>query len=280
MRILVIEDEPGIAHFIRQGLSEAGYAVDVTQDGQAGLEYALTATYDVIILDLLLPKMDGLHVLSTLRDCRCSIPILVLTARDTVEDRVQGLDRGADDYLVKPFAFSELLARLRALLRRPPLQAQIVLRVCVLEFDTARREVRRAGRRIDLSPRELSLLEYFMRHPGQVMTRTQIAETEFKITSSITTFTPGISYHFVITNNGQTTHEFMLMPKSEGNMNGMTMGDMDALAPAKVQNIAPGQTVTLDYTFPSSAAGSHPEFACYQPGHYKAGMKLEVTVGS
>lgn len=176
MRILVIEDEPGIAHFIRQGLSEAGYAVDVTPDGQAGLEYARTTIYDVIILDLLLPKLDGLRVLSTLRSRKWSAPVLVLTACDTVEDRVQGLDCGADDYLVKPFAFAELLARLRALLRRPQLQAQTVLRVCDLEFDTARREVRRAGRRIDLSPRELSLLEYFMRHPGQVLTRTQIAE--------------------------------------------------------------------------------------------------------
>jgi DNA-binding response OmpR family regulator len=176
VRILIVEDEPAIAHFIRQGLSEAGYAVDVTLDGQAGLEYALIATYDLIILDLLLPKLDGLHVLSTLRDRRSRVPVLVLTARDPVEDRVQGLDRGADDYLVKPFAFSELLARLRALLRRPPLQAQTILRLCDLEFDTARREVRRAGRRIDLSPRELSLLEYFMRHPGQVLTRTQIAE--------------------------------------------------------------------------------------------------------
>jgi len=176
VRILVVEDEPGIAHFIRQGLSEAGYAVDVTQDGQAGLEYALTARYDVIILDILLPKIDGLHVLSTLRDCQSRVPVLVLTARDTVEDRVQGLDRGADDYLVKPFAFSELLARLRALLRRPPLQAHTVLRVYDLEFDTARWEVRRAGRRIELSPRELSLLEFLLRHQGQVLTRTQIAE--------------------------------------------------------------------------------------------------------
>ena len=176
MRILVIEDEPGIAHFIRQGLSEAGYAVDVTLDGQTGLEYALTTTYDVIILDLLLPQIEGLRVLSTLRSRQCAAPVLVLTARDTVEDRVQGLDCGADDYLVKPFAFSELLARLRALLRRPPLQAQTVLRLYDLESDTARREVRRAGRRIDFSPREVSLLEYFMRHPGQVLTRTQIAE--------------------------------------------------------------------------------------------------------
>ena len=176
MRILVIEDEPGIAHFIRQRLSEAGYAVDVTLDGQTGLEYALTTTYDVIILDLLLPQIEGLRVLSTLRSRKLLVPVLVLTACDTVEDRVQGLDCGADDYLVKPFAFSELLARLRALLRRPPLQAQTVLRLYDLEFDTARREVRRAGRRIDFSPRELSLLEYFMRHPGQVLTRTQIAE--------------------------------------------------------------------------------------------------------
>ena len=108
----------------------------------------------------------------------------------------------------------------------------------------------------------------------------QITETDFHIASSVTSFTPGTPYHFVITNNGQTTHEFMIMPKSEGSMNGMSMGDMDAMALAKIKNIAPGQTVTLDYTFPSSAAGSHPEFACYQPGHYEAGMKRGVTVGS
>jgi len=108
----------------------------------------------------------------------------------------------------------------------------------------------------------------------------QITETDFHIASSVTSFTPGTPYHFVITNNGQTTHEFMIMSKSEGSMNGMSMGDMDAMALAKIKNIAPGQTVTLDYTFPSSAAGSHPEFACYQPGHYEAGMKLGVSVGS
>jgi uncharacterized cupredoxin-like copper-binding protein len=108
----------------------------------------------------------------------------------------------------------------------------------------------------------------------------QITETDFHIAASVTSFTPGTSYHFIVTNNGQTTHEFMIMPKSEGSMNGMSMGDMDALALTKMQNIAPGQTVTLDYTFPASAAGSHPEFACYQPGHYEAGMKLGVTVGS
>jgi len=176
MRILVVEDEPGIARFICQGLGEAGYAVDAASDGQEGLDYALAAPYDLLILDILLPKMDGLRLLHELRDRGVRTPVLLLTARDTVEDRVQGLDSGADDYLVKPFAFPELLARVRALLRRPPLQSDPVLRVGDLELDTVRREVRRAGRRIDLSPREFSLLEYLMRHPHQVLTRTQIAE--------------------------------------------------------------------------------------------------------
>jgi len=176
MRILVVEDEPGIARFIRQGLSEAGYAVDVASDGEEGLDYALAAPYDLLVLDILLPKMDGLRLLRELRERGMRTPVLLLTARDTVEDRVQGLDSGADDYLVKPFAFPELLARVRALLRRPPLQSNPVLRVGDLELDTVRREVRRAGRRIHLSPREFSLLEYMMRHPNQVLTRTQIAE--------------------------------------------------------------------------------------------------------
>ncbi|MBO9368999.1 MAG: response regulator transcription factor [Chloroflexi bacterium] len=176
MRILVVEDEPGIARFIRQGLSEAGYAVDVASDGEEGLDYALAAPYDLLVLDILLPKMDGLRLLRELRERGVRTPVLLLTALDTVEDRVKGLDSGADDYLVKPFAFPELLARVRALLRRPPLQSNPVLRVGDLELDTVRREVRRAGRRIDLSPREFSLLEYLMRHPNQVLTRTQIAE--------------------------------------------------------------------------------------------------------
>ncbi len=176
MRILVVEDEAGIARFIRQGLSEAGYAVDVASDGEEGLDYALVAPYDLIILDILLPKMDGLRLLRELRDRGVRTPVLLLTALDAVDDRVRGLDSGADDYLVKPFAFPELLARVRALLRRPPLQSNTVLRVGDLEMDLVRREVRRAGRRIDLSPREFSLLEYLMRHPNQVLTRTQIAE--------------------------------------------------------------------------------------------------------
>lgn len=176
MRVLIVEDDPGTACFICQGLSEAGYAVDAASDGQEGLDYALAAPYDLIILDILLPRMDGLRLLRELRERGIRTPILVLTARDTIEDRVRGLDSGADDYLIKPFAFSELLARVRALLRRPPLQNEPVLRIDDLEMDTVRREVRRAGRRIDLTPREFSLLEYLMRHPNQVLTRTQIAE--------------------------------------------------------------------------------------------------------
>ena len=139
MRVLVVEDEPGIAQFIRQGLREAGYAVDVAYDGEEGLDYAYVAAYDVLVLDILLPKLDGLDVLRALRARGVKTPVLLLTAKDTVDDRVRGLDSGADDYLVKPFAFPELVARLRALLRRPPLQIDPVLHLRDLEMDTARR---------------------------------------------------------------------------------------------------------------------------------------------
>ena len=176
MRVLVVEDEPGVSQFIEQGLVESGYVVDVAQDGEDGLEYALGAKYDVIVLDIMLPKMNGLDVLREIRDHRLKYPILLLTARDGLEDRVKGLDTGADDYLVKPFAFPELLARIRALLRRPPLQANPVLQIADLEMDTARREVKRAGKNIELSPREFSLLELLLRHANQVLTRTQIIE--------------------------------------------------------------------------------------------------------
>ena len=176
MRVLIVEDELRIAQFIRQGLTEAGYAVDLAMDGQEGQAYTRAAAYDVIVLDLMLPKLSGLAVLKQLRECGIITPVLLLTARDAIEDRVAGLDAGADDYLVKPFAFAELLARIRALLRRPPIQQASLLQVDDLALDTIRREVHRAGQLIELSPREFALLEYLMRHPNQVLTRTQIAE--------------------------------------------------------------------------------------------------------
>jgi DNA-binding response OmpR family regulator len=176
MRLLVVEDDPTTLKFISQGLTEAGYAVDVADDGETGLGYASVAPYDVIVLDIMLPGMNGIELLQTLRHRRISTPVLLLTARDAIDDRVKGLDSGGDDYLVKPFAFSELLARIRAVLRRPPLQTDNILHVGDLEMDTARREVRRANRVIRLSPREFALLEYLMRNPRQVLTRTQISE--------------------------------------------------------------------------------------------------------
>jgi DNA-binding response OmpR family regulator len=176
MRVLVVEDDLGIAQSIQQGLIEVGYVVDVASDGKSGLDYATSAEYDIIILDIMLPKLDGLHLVRALRDQSIRTPVLLLTARNAVADRVHGLDAGADDYLPKPFEFTELLARLRALLRRPPLQANPVLQFADLEMDVATHQIRRSGRPIELSPREFTLLEYLMRHPHQVLTRNQILE--------------------------------------------------------------------------------------------------------
>jgi heavy metal response regulator len=176
MRVLVVEDENSMAQFIRQGLLEQGYAIDVASDGREGLDFALLSKYDVIVLDIMLPIMSGLEMLSELRDQGIKTPVLLLTARSEVEDRVHGLDIGADDYLVKPFAFSELLARLRALIRRPPLQNEPILKFADLEMDVATHVVRRGGIKIELSPREFALLELLLRHPRQVLSRTQIAQ--------------------------------------------------------------------------------------------------------
>jgi heavy metal response regulator len=176
MRVLVVEDEKSMAQFILQGLLEQGHAVDVASDGREGLDFALLSKYDVIVLDIMLPIMSGLEMLSELRDQGVKIPVLLLTAKSEIEDRVYGLDLGADDYLVKPFAFSELLARLRALIRRPPLQNEPILKFADLEMDVATHIVHRGGIQIELSPREFSLLELLLRHPRQVLSRTQIAQ--------------------------------------------------------------------------------------------------------
>jgi heavy metal response regulator len=176
MRILLIEDEKRIAAFIRQGLKEELYTVDVASDGNEALDIALTSAYNLIILDVRLPGRDGISVCRELRAHGSSTPILMLTARDTIDDRVRGLDAGADDYLVKPFAFQELLARLRALARRPAAVQDHSLRVANLSLDIHMHQARRDTQPIELSAREYCLLELLMRHPGQVLTRTQIAE--------------------------------------------------------------------------------------------------------
>ena len=171
MRLLVVEDEKKVASFIKKGLEEEGYAVDVAGDGAEGLALALEGAHDLIILDIRLPKMDGLQVLQALRQDRVTTPVLLLTVRATIEEKVLGLDAGADDYLTKPFAFQELVARVRALLRRRTEAEPTVLQVGDLSLDPARRTVARGGTRI-----ELTLLDYFMRNPGRVLTRTMIAE--------------------------------------------------------------------------------------------------------
>ncbi len=176
MRILVVEDERGVAKFIKQGLSEAGYAVDIAGDGEEGLDYVAVMDYDIILLDIMLPKIDGIEVLEHIRKKDINVPVILLTARDAVTDRVKGLDAGADDYLIKPFAFPELLARIRALLRRPPMQNSTILKVDDLEMDVSKHEVHRAGLLIDLSPREFALLEFLMRNNKQILTRTQLIE--------------------------------------------------------------------------------------------------------
>jgi DNA-binding response OmpR family regulator len=176
VRLLLVEDDRGIGRFLRQGLVEAGYDTDWEQTGARGLERALSGAYDLLILDVVLPGLNGLDLLAQARSAGIDSPVLLLTALDSIDDRVRGLDSGADDYLVKPFAFAEVLARVRALLRRPRPEVAPVLRTGSVELDAARREVRDDGRLIALSRREFALLEYMMRHAGEVLTRTQIAE--------------------------------------------------------------------------------------------------------
>lgn len=176
MKILLVEDEPKTGEYLRQGLSEAGLVVDWTQDGAEGLNLALQSFYDLVILDVMLPGLDGWQVLQSLRGRGLQMPVLFLTARDDVTDRVKGLELGADDYLIKPFSFAELLARVRTILRRGRGGAEsTTLCVADLELDLLRRRVHRAGRRIDLTAKDFGLLELLMRRHGEVLPRSLIA---------------------------------------------------------------------------------------------------------
>jgi two-component system, OmpR family, response regulator len=176
VKILVVEDDRTVGQYVRRGLEEHRLHVDLVEDGLEGLRFASGGSYDLIILDLRLPGMSGLEVLRTLRDRGLTVPILVLTAQDAVDFKVQALRTGADDYVTKPFAFEELLARVEALGRRPQQLRTPVLRLADLEVDTATHEARRAGEPIELTPKEYTVLEYLVRHAGRVMSRTLITE--------------------------------------------------------------------------------------------------------
>jgi len=177
MRVLVVEDDLKIAAFISAGLRQAGFAVDHASNGEEGLHLALTEPYDAAVVDLMLPKLDGLSLIEELRRCKNNTPVLILSAKRTVDDRVKGLQTGSDDYLTKPFAFAELLARVQALIRRASGTVEPTrLAVGDISLDLLTREVVRAGQRIDLQPREFALLEYLMRNAGRVVSKTMILE--------------------------------------------------------------------------------------------------------
>ncbi|HEU5457669.1 MAG TPA: response regulator transcription factor [Terracidiphilus sp.] len=176
MRILLVEDEPKVAGFVRRGLMAERYAVDNASDGREGLELAEAFPYDLIVLDLMLPGLDGREVLQRIRRKNTCVPVLVLTARDAIEDKVRLFDAGADDYLTKPFAFAELLVRTKALLRRGPVNRSSTLTIRDLELDRLTQQVKRAGRRIELTAKEYGLLEYMMLNPDRVLSRHMIIE--------------------------------------------------------------------------------------------------------
>jgi two-component system copper resistance phosphate regulon response regulator CusR len=187
MRILVVEDDVALASFLRKGLEAEHHAVDTSHDGDQGCSMALAVDYDLVVLDLGLPTLDGLSLLKNLRQRKASLPVLILTARSRVEDRVQCLDLGADDYLIKPFSFLELAARARALLRRSHLPSESTLRVQDLNLDRVERKVERGGRRIELTTKEFALLEYMMRNAGRRLTRAMIIEHVWNLTFDSTT---------------------------------------------------------------------------------------------
>lgn len=176
MRILVVEDERKAADYLKKGLSESGFVVDIAHRGEDGLHLSLTESYDLIVLDVMLPGCDGWSILTALRTSGRTTPVLFLTARDSVPDRVKGLDLGADDYLVKPFAFSELLARIRTILRRGPSRQSDVFQIADLEINLPRHRASRGGQRLDLTPKEFALLALLAQRKGEVLSRTLIAE--------------------------------------------------------------------------------------------------------
>ena len=195
MQILVVEDEAKVARALERGLTAEGYGVSVAATGGEALEHVDARAFDAILLDLMLPGLDGFAVLKEVRERGLTTPVLVLTARDAVEDRVRGLDTGADDYLVKPFAFAELLARVRALLRRGPGEESLRLAVADLELDRLTREVARAGRPLQLTQREYELLEYLMRHAGDIVSRETLARDVWKETQRVTPLDNAIDVH-------------------------------------------------------------------------------------
>ena len=215
MRVLIIEDEKKVADFISNGLAEEGYAVDVAHDGDQGYFLATTNEYDAILLDIMLPKMDGFTLCTKLRAEENHTPILMLTAKDAIKDKVRGLDAGADDYLTKPFAFEELLARIRSLLRKKSLQQKTRFQVDNLVLDTITHIVSRGEREIQLSVKEYALLEYLMRNIGSVVTRTMIAEHVWDI--NFDTFTNVIDvYISYLRNKIDRGHETKLIHTVRG----------------------------------------------------------------
>jgi heavy metal response regulator len=215
MRVLVIEDEKKVADFISKGLAEDGYAVDVAHDGDQGYFLATTNEYDAILLDIMLPKMDGFTLCTKMRSEDNHTPILMLTAKDAIKDKVRGLDAGADDYLTKPFAFEELLARIRSLLRKKSLQQKTWFQVDDLMMDTITHTVSRGEREIQLSVKEYALLEYLMRNTGSVVTRTMIAEHVWDI--NFDTFTNVIDvYISYLRNKIDRGHETKLIHTVRG----------------------------------------------------------------
>jgi two-component system copper resistance phosphate regulon response regulator CusR len=195
MHILVIEDEPKVAKAIREGLESEHYQVTVAATGEEGYFLATTRAFDLIVLDLMLPGRDGLEILTALRQQHCQTPVLILTARDAIEDRVLGLDTGADDYLVKPFAFPELLARIRALTRRGRPEQALRLKIANLEMDCVTKKVVRRGKEINLTAKEFELLEYLLRYQGQVVSREMLARDVWQATHRATPLDNVIDVH-------------------------------------------------------------------------------------